>query len=61
VNSDRWFITQASGLSANRKCALSSALLMRVEVPLALKMRALYPKAGFAASLAGERGRYGEV
>ena len=26
-----------SGLSANRKCALSSALFMRVQVPLALK------------------------
>jgi len=25
------------GLSANRKCALSSALFMRVQVPLALK------------------------
>jgi hypothetical protein len=49
------------GLSATRKCALSSALFRRVEVPLALKWGAPYPKAGFVASLAGESGRYGEV
>ena len=36
----------AGGWSAIRKCALSSALFMRVEVPLALEGGAPYPKAG---------------
>jgi len=31
------FRARGTRLSANRKCALSSALFMRVEVPLALK------------------------
>src|SRR5215472_10765693 len=46
------FEETAPGLSANRKCALSSALVRRVKAPLALKGGAQYQKAGLIASLA---------
>jgi len=47
--------------SANRKCALSSALFRRVEVLWRSNEGRHIQEAGFIASLAGESGRYGEV
>jgi len=48
--------------SATKKRALSSALFRRVEVPLWRSNEGSHiQEAGFAASLAGESGRYGDV
>src|ERR1035441_2806414 len=47
-------LTIQNGWSANRRGALSSALFRRVEVPLALRGGAPYPRSG-VHSLAGRR------